>query len=133
MGALCWVLPLEETPGGEALEVLAEEEGLRAAVDLQPVTYRPSLKERLEGLLGELTTCLACDRTPDGLVLLVTDRSAPRSRPSTPPGSVLGSVFLSGGSLVLRDVWFVTVVVVVGYHRWLLFVCFNQSISRFII
>ena len=78
MGALCWVLPLEEVPGvGPEEEVLEEEEGVQGELDLQSLTYRPSLKERLEGLLGELTTCLACDRTPDGLVLLVMDRSGP--------------------------------------------------------
>ena len=117
------MLPLEETPG-EGPGVL-EEEGVRAAVDLQPVPYRPSLKERLEGLLGEWTTCLACDRTPDGLGLLVTERSAPRSRPSSPPGLSLVQT-PSGpttGSVVfraLRDVWFVmdVVVVVVDVCGW---------------
>lgn len=49
MGALCWVLPLEEDA-----DILEEGEG-----------------GRLVELLEEVACCLGCQRPPDGFALLV--------------------------------------------------------------
>lgn len=57
MGALCWVLPLEEDE--EMLEEEGEEEDEEVFAGL------------VERLLGEATCCLSCQRRDDGLVLLV--------------------------------------------------------------
>lgn len=61
MGALCWVLPLEEDE-----EMLEEEEEEGGEVD-----PGVGLAERLGGLLDEATCCLSCQQPNDSLVLLV--------------------------------------------------------------
>lgn len=61
MGALCWVLPLEEDE--ETLEE-EEEEGGEAFPGV-------GLVERLVVLLDEASCCRSCQQPPDSLVLLV--------------------------------------------------------------
>ncbi len=61
MGALCWVLPLEEDE--EMLEEEDEEGG--------EVFPGVRLAEQMVGLLHEASCCLSCQRPDDSLVLLV--------------------------------------------------------------
>ena len=60
MGALCWVLPLEED------EEMLEEEGEEEEDEDEEV-----FAGLVERLLCEATCCLSCKRRDDGLVLLV--------------------------------------------------------------
>ncbi|KAM3861463.1 rho guanine nucleotide exchange factor TIAM2 [Diretmus argenteus] len=60
MGALCWVLPLEED--GEAAEEVFPGVGLQS--------LRPSLRQRLD----EAASCLVCDGAADCIVLLNMER-----------------------------------------------------------
>lgn len=64
MGALCWVLPLEEDE--ETLEEEVEEEEEEGEV-----FPGVGLVEWLWGLLDEVACCLGCQRPADGLMLLV--------------------------------------------------------------
>ncbi len=66
MGALCWVLPLEEDE-----ETLEEEEEEEEGGEVFPGV---GLLEWLVGLLDEATCCLSCQRPDDSLVLLVNRR-----------------------------------------------------------
>lgn len=61
MGALCWVLPMEED-----WETLEEEEE-----DGGEVFPGVGLLERLLRLLDKVASCLGCWRPADGVVLLV--------------------------------------------------------------
>lgn len=61
MGALCWVLPMEED-----WETLEEEEE-----DGREVFTGVGLLERLLRLLDKVASCLGCWRPADGVVLLV--------------------------------------------------------------
>lgn len=61
MGALCWVLPMEED--WETLEEEAEDGG-----EAFPSV---GLLERLLRLLEEVACCLSCRRSADGVMLLV--------------------------------------------------------------
>lgn len=61
MGALCWVLPMEED-----WETLEEEEE-----DGREVFPGVGLLERLLRLLDKVASCLGCWRPADGVVLLV--------------------------------------------------------------
>ena len=66
MGALCWVLPLEEDE--EMLEEEVEEEEEEEGGKVFPGV---GLVERLMGLLDEVVCCLGSYPSADSLVLLV--------------------------------------------------------------
>ncbi|KAM7368297.1 hypothetical protein PAMP_014531 [Pampus punctatissimus] len=69
MGALCWVLPLEEDE--ETLEEEVEEEEEDEEEDEEEVFPGVCLVERLSGLLDEAACCLRRQRPADGLMLLI--------------------------------------------------------------